>query len=326
MGKNLWVVSRVLEKEHILFSIVSGIGSPICTDSVTAKPMYERTFGQYARVLVEIDLTQALRYKILVERKGYVFYVDLDYENVPDYCTYCRNIGHHVDFCKKWYPGRETRQEKEQQRSFKEPKQIFVQKKDGRVEQDITTEEVNEEKEVINVEDDNEEENRVENITASELLKIKGKAVVVAESPSNIMKQQDNELERELNLVSQKNRIEEMDKDDVSSNGSFVEATQHLADSQPLEDEEEEHIPTPERVQKDMEFLNSSWANMLDDVVVDNRLYEVQNPPAIIQQNIDDEGFQLQISKSKKKAQKKVSQAKKAEYTTRSKVLQRPSK
>jgi hypothetical protein len=55
-------------RKNILFSIVSGVGSPICTDASTAKPMFERTFGQYARVLVDIDLSLPLRHRLLVER------------------------------------------------------------------------------------------------------------------------------------------------------------------------------------------------------------------------------------------------------------------
>jgi hypothetical protein len=62
--------------------------------------MIERTFGQYVRVLVNMDVTQSLRYKVLVERKGYVFFVDLDYENIPDFCTNCKKIGHYLDICK----------------------------------------------------------------------------------------------------------------------------------------------------------------------------------------------------------------------------------
>jgi hypothetical protein len=63
--------------------------------------MFERTFGQYARVLVDMDLSQTRRYKVLVERKGYAFFVDLDYENLPDFCTHCNMVGHYVDNCKK---------------------------------------------------------------------------------------------------------------------------------------------------------------------------------------------------------------------------------
>jgi hypothetical protein len=37
---------------------------------------------------------------VLVERKGYAFFVDLDFENIPDFCTNCRKIGHHINVCK----------------------------------------------------------------------------------------------------------------------------------------------------------------------------------------------------------------------------------
>lgn len=103
----IWVkifgLSQEYWRKNILFSIVSGIGSPICTDSNTAKPMIERTFGQFARVLVDVDLSLPLRYKLLVERTGYAFHVDLEYENGPAFCTYCKSIGHHIDYC-KWWP------------------------------------------------------------------------------------------------------------------------------------------------------------------------------------------------------------------------------
>jgi hypothetical protein len=46
-----------------------------------------------------MDVTQEPRYKVLVERKGYAFFVELDYENVLDYCTNCRKIGHHLEIC-----------------------------------------------------------------------------------------------------------------------------------------------------------------------------------------------------------------------------------
>jgi hypothetical protein len=35
--------------------------------------MIERTFGHFARVLVDMDVTEELRYKVLVERKGFTF-------------------------------------------------------------------------------------------------------------------------------------------------------------------------------------------------------------------------------------------------------------
>jgi hypothetical protein len=119
--------------------------------------MLERTFGLYAMVLVDIDLSQTLRHKLLVERKGYSFYVDIEYENVPPYWTYCKMIGHHVDYCKKWHveeevvPGNENIPKK---KHVREQRNFFMQTKDGRQEQGKTKEYDAAEKEIVNIEDD----------------------------------------------------------------------------------------------------------------------------------------------------------------------------
>lgn len=52
------------------------------------------------RVLVDIDITQNQRYKVLVEMKGFAFFVELDFENIPSFCTQCKKIGHYIDNCK----------------------------------------------------------------------------------------------------------------------------------------------------------------------------------------------------------------------------------
>jgi hypothetical protein len=79
----VWVRIFGLSQEYwrpkILFSIASSLGIPICIDSFTNKPMLERTFGHFARVLVDVNLAQELRYRILVERKGVAFFVDVEY-------------------------------------------------------------------------------------------------------------------------------------------------------------------------------------------------------------------------------------------------------
>lgn len=38
---------------------------------------------------------------ILAERKGYAFYVDIEYENLPDFCTHCQCTVHYVEICKR---------------------------------------------------------------------------------------------------------------------------------------------------------------------------------------------------------------------------------
>jgi hypothetical protein len=62
-------------------------------------------------------------------------------------------------------------------------------------------------------------------------------------------------------------------------------------------------LHTPDRVAKDLVFLKESWANM-----------------------VEAEGFQIHMSKNKKKAQKKVKQSSRDSYATRSRVPPKPFK
>jgi hypothetical protein len=134
----VWVRLYGLSQEYwrpkILFAIASSIGTPICTDALASKSMFERTFGQYARVLVDMDLTQTLRYKVLVERKGYAFFVDLDYENLPEFCDHCKMIGHNVDVCKKLqYQENGTTAAEPKRKVISRNEKRYVQTRDGNV-------------------------------------------------------------------------------------------------------------------------------------------------------------------------------------------------
>jgi hypothetical protein len=137
----VWVRLYGLSQEYwrpkILFAIASSVGTSICTDAIVAKTMFDRTFGHYARILVDMDLSQTLRYKVLVERKGYAFFVELDYENMPDFCIHCQMVGHYLEICKrKQYQdskAAETEPKQKPKQKFEGPKQ-YVQTNDGRVE------------------------------------------------------------------------------------------------------------------------------------------------------------------------------------------------
>ncbi|CAJ2668917.1 unnamed protein product [Trifolium pratense] len=83
-----------------LFEIAGGVGTPLMLDEATKN----RSFGHYARVLVDIDLSKRAFEAILVEREGHAFYVDVVYEKLPDYCTHCQSIGHSVKACNKLQP------------------------------------------------------------------------------------------------------------------------------------------------------------------------------------------------------------------------------
>jgi len=59
--------------ERTLMEIFGAIGTPLIIDVATQK----RTFGHYARVLVDIDFSCWLFYEITVEREGYAFPVEV---------------------------------------------------------------------------------------------------------------------------------------------------------------------------------------------------------------------------------------------------------
>jgi hypothetical protein len=263
----LWVKFYGLSQEYwhknILFTIVGSLGTPICMDSVTARPMHERTFGQFARVLVDIDISQPLRNKVLVERKGFAFFVEIDYENVPDFCNACQVIGHHVDNCRRWNNEDEGKTNKEiiaKKQVAVDAKKTYVQTRDGRPQQ-----QKQKENEVINVEShdcnviviggNSEQENakgkgfehnsleenpqlQIEIVNTALLHKdsnlpkqktpVYNEVVVLSPilTPEAIFKEQDLQLETDLNA-----NVEVVDglvDSDVSSD-SFVDATQqHL--------------------------------------------------------------------------------------------------
>lgn len=117
----------------VLFSIARGIGIPLLLDDA----ILNRSFGQYARVLVDVDLMHDLRDQILFERAGYAFFVDVVYERLPSFCSSCKIVGHSFESCKK--------RAKEVSRKLVDPKgeprkkQIYVPKnknKDHKVIQD----------------------------------------------------------------------------------------------------------------------------------------------------------------------------------------------
>jgi hypothetical protein len=73
---------RVLESTT-LFEISSVVGTPLTLDDSTAK----RAFGNYARVLVDIDLSRRLFDEITVERDGFAFQVEVVYERLPAFLS-----------------------------------------------------------------------------------------------------------------------------------------------------------------------------------------------------------------------------------------------
>jgi len=57
-----------------------------------------------------MDCSKKLFYEILVEREGFSFPVEVVYEWMPDFCTHCQNLGHHVTNYRWLYPRKEVKE------------------------------------------------------------------------------------------------------------------------------------------------------------------------------------------------------------------------
>ncbi|XP_045802224.1 uncharacterized protein LOC123895782 [Trifolium pratense] len=104
----IWIRIHGLAREYwrpyILFEIVGAVGTPLALDEATKK----RTFGHFARILIDVDLNSNLRERILIERNDFDFYVDVEYENIPPFCNACQIIGHSLKNCKYQNPPKAT--------------------------------------------------------------------------------------------------------------------------------------------------------------------------------------------------------------------------
>jgi hypothetical protein len=163
-------------------------------------------------------------------------------------------------------------------------------------------------------------DNRIANVTDPTLVNVPATMF----EPAEIFKEQDRILEEKLATDSAKNVEKSNDvnvEDDVSSQGSFIDATQHDRPSSEGDlNVQGTSSATTENVRKDMAFLNDSWANMAENDDEEARLLNfLEQPPPV-------QNFQVQVSKSQKKQQKKLTQSSRDSYATRSRVTQKPFK
>jgi len=60
-----------------------------------------KRFGLYARVLIDVDLSEQLFESVIVEREGHALSVMVHYEKQPSFCTHCKMLGHDIHSCLK---------------------------------------------------------------------------------------------------------------------------------------------------------------------------------------------------------------------------------
>jgi len=84
-------------RRKTLYEIASSIGTPLTIDEATQN----RRFGLYARVLVDVDLSEKIFDSVMVEREGLAFPVSVQFERQPHYCAHCKLLGHSIQNCMK---------------------------------------------------------------------------------------------------------------------------------------------------------------------------------------------------------------------------------
>lgn len=97
----VWVQIYKLPYEFWHSDLIAGIdkaiGNLLKIDSTTASGV----FGQFARLLVEVDFQTNLQETDMIDRGEKSFFVELFYENIPAFCTSCKQIRHEVTNCRK---------------------------------------------------------------------------------------------------------------------------------------------------------------------------------------------------------------------------------
>ncbi|MCH85772.1 hypothetical protein A2U01_0006622, partial [Trifolium medium] len=322
-------------------SLVGGFQSQFTEEhyNSASKPMFDRTFGHYARVLVDMDLSQTLRYKVLVERKGFAFFVELDYENLLEFYTHCKFVGHYLEICKKIQGNvnLEEHHHKEDRKKTKhkgEASKKFVQTRDGR-------QTLGKETEVIIAADPNPPvKDKQDNINVTELLTVaednqpdrEGQPVIDNSISQALSKEQpepsqqnrfsaladeDNNCAEALETVGI-DRTEAQSEEQASTQDSeFVENTPQVVDKGFTEDlslQTVNQTQSHDRLHHDMQFLNESWANMVEDEEQEQRLLET------LEAAPDNSNFKMVSHRANKKAVGFKSSTSKSNYGTRSKV------
>jgi len=97
----IWVRLMHLPLEYwhqkTLLEIASGLGTPLTIDDATVN----RRFGLFARVLVDVDLSEQLFENVIVEREVHSLSVIVQYERQPSFCSHCSMLGHDMQNCLK---------------------------------------------------------------------------------------------------------------------------------------------------------------------------------------------------------------------------------
>lgn len=111
-----WIRIHGLSQEYwrpkVIFAIASSLGTPIYIDFASNRSPFDREFGHYVRVLIDIYLLKEMTGRILIGRVGFAFFVEVEYERIPEICNYCKNVGHSEINCRRKQESMENMEKK----------------------------------------------------------------------------------------------------------------------------------------------------------------------------------------------------------------------
>ncbi|KAL0365778.1 UNVERIFIED_CONTAM: hypothetical protein Sradi_3467900 [Sesamum radiatum] len=84
-----------LFRKEALFALANNIGTPL----QIADSTYNKSNLSKARVCVEFDLLKPLLEEIDLKICGATIVQKIEYEQVPQYCSLCKHVGHHDSEC-----------------------------------------------------------------------------------------------------------------------------------------------------------------------------------------------------------------------------------
>ncbi|CAN0914306.1 hypothetical protein LINGRAHAP2_LOCUS28481 [Linum grandiflorum] len=98
---DLWVHIHNIPMDYKTQENVKVIASSLfCTYiTVEKKGVINGVWTPFVRVHAEIDISQPLLNMFALPIKGSTRLIELKYEKVPEYCTFCGRIGHELDEC-----------------------------------------------------------------------------------------------------------------------------------------------------------------------------------------------------------------------------------
>ncbi|KAL6517035.1 hypothetical protein OROHE_017995 [Orobanche hederae] len=101
----LWVKIHALPPQWFDLRSLKTIASSVGVFLKVDEPTHNRSRLSFARVCVEVNLKNHLSKKINLQVGAENMELDIEFEKVPQYCHYCKHIGHDIHMCYIKNPG-----------------------------------------------------------------------------------------------------------------------------------------------------------------------------------------------------------------------------